>query len=185
MKVTETKLPGVLIIEPKVFGDSRGCFFETYHAERYAEFGIKAPFVQDNFSRSSYGVLRGLHYQLEHTQGKLVWITCGKIYDVVVDVRHDSPTFGQWVAVTIDANEPKQVYIPPGYAHGFCVLSEQVDFFYKCTDIYHPASEKGIRWNDPDLNIPWPIEDPVLSTKDMHYPNLKNIPVKELLSYGK
>lgn len=185
MKVTETALPGVLIIEPKVFGDARGCFFETFHAERYAEYGMKLAFVQDNFSRSSYGVLRGLHYQLEHTQGKLVWITHGKIFDVAVDVRKGSPTFGKWVSVILDANEPRQVYIPPGYAHGFCVLSEQVDFFYKCTDIYHPASEKGIHWQDPDLNIPWPVTNPTLSQKDAIYSNLKDIPVTELLPYDK
>jgi len=181
MKVIETKLPGVLIIEPEVFGDARGSFYETFHAERYAQYGMKLNFVQDNFSRSSYGVLRGLHYQLEHTQGKLIWITQGKIFDVAVDIRHGSPTFGQWVSITLDASKPQQIYIPPGFAHGFCVLSEQVDFFYKCTNIYHPASEKGICWNDPDLNIPWPIKNPILSPKDTHYPNLKNIPIKELL----
>jgi len=183
MKVIETELPGVLIIEPKVFGDARGCFYETFHAERYAQYGMKLDFVQDNYSRSSKGVLRGLHYQLEHTQGKLVWITQGKIFDVVVDIRHRSPTFGKWIGFTLDANEPRQIYIPPGFAHGFCTLTDQVDFFYKCTDFYYPAAEKGIYWNDPDLNIPWPIKNPTVSPKDAVYPNLKDVPIKELLSY--
>lgn len=165
MNVIETELPGVVIIEPKVFGDSRGFFFESFQAERYAAHGIPA-FVQDNVSRSQKGVLRGLHYQLEKPQGKLVYVLTGAVLDVAVDIRVGSPTFGRAVWVELNDTNHRQLYIPPGFAHGFCVLSDTADFFYKCTDYYYPAAERSILWNDPALQIPWPIKDPILSAKD-------------------
>lgn len=183
MKVTSTELSGVLIIEPKVFCDSRGFFFETFQAERYAEYGMQLAFVQDNSSRSCKGVLRGLHYQLPYAQGKLVWVTRGQVFDVFVDIRYNSPTFGKWQSIILDAEEPRQIYIPPGFAHGFCVLSDEADFHYKCTDYYTPATEKGVRWDDPELNISWPVANPVLSPKDMAYPKLRDIAKEELFSY--
>jgi len=174
MKVIETKIPGVLIIEPKVFGDSRGFFLETFHADRYAEYGIESNFVQDNYSRSSKGVLRGLHCQKNYPQGKLVSVTSGVVFDVAVDIRQDSSTFGQWVGITLSADDHKQFYIPPGLAHGFCVLSDTADFQYKCTDYYHPEDEISIRWNDPDIAIEWNISEPILSDKDAKAPFLKD-----------
>lgn len=168
----ETHIPGVIILEPQVFKDNRGFFLETYQYERYCEQGIDARFVQDNQSRSQKGVLRGLHCQREHPQGKLIAVTRGRVFDVAVDIRKDSPTFGQWVGEILDDENHHQLYIPPGLAHGFCVLSEEVDFIYKCTDYYHSESEIGIRWNDPDLNIKWPIDKPILSEKDKNYPLL-------------
>jgi dTDP-4-dehydrorhamnose 3,5-epimerase len=175
MKVIETKIPGVLIIEPKVFGDSRGFFLESFNAARYAEYGIETNFVQDNHSRSSKGVLRGLHFQKQYPQGKLVSVTSGVVFDVAVDIRQDSSTFGQWVGIILSADEHKQFYIPPGLAHGFCVLSETADFQYKCTDYYHPEDEGSIRWNDSDIAIEWNISDPRLSEKDAKAPFLKDI----------
>ncbi|MEM1269667.1 MAG: dTDP-4-dehydrorhamnose 3,5-epimerase [Bacteroidota bacterium] len=166
MTVTTTKLPGVLILEPKVFGDERGFFLETFHAERYREAGLPLPFVQDNHSRSRKGVLRGLHAQGTHPQGKLVGVTRGRVFDVAADARVGSPTFGQWVGVELDDESHRQLYIPPGYLHGFCVLSEVADFVYKCTDVYHPNDEIGIRWDDPTFAIDWPIADPIVSAKD-------------------
>jgi dTDP-4-dehydrorhamnose 3,5-epimerase len=181
MKVTETALPGVLIIEPRTFKDERGFFYETFHAERYAEIGIKEKFVQDNFSRSVKNVVRGLHYQLEHAQGKLVYVAYGHVLDVIVDIRVDSPAFGQAITIEISDQNHRQVYVPRGMAHGFCVLSDHVDFLYKCTDYYYPASEFGLCWNDPDLQISWPkIENPILSRKDLVYPRLKDIPRDQL-----
>jgi dTDP-4-dehydrorhamnose 3,5-epimerase len=174
MKVIETKIAGVLIIEPKVFGDSRGFFLETFHADRYAEYGIESNFVQDNYSRSSKGVLRGLHCQKNYPQGKLVSVTSGVVFDVAVDIRQDSSTFGQWVGITLSADDHKQFYIPPGLAHGFCVLSDTADFQYKCTDYYHPEDEASIRWNDPDIGIEWNISEPILSEKDAKAPFLKD-----------
>ena len=174
MKVTETKIPGVLIIEPKVFGDSRGFFLETFHADRYAEYGIESNFVQDNYSRSTKGVLRGLHFQKNYPQGKLVSVTSGIVFDVAVDIRQESSTFGQWVGITLSADDHKQFYIPPGLAHGFCVLSDTADFQYKCTDYYHPEDEASIRWNDPDIGIEWNISEPILSEKDAKAPFLKD-----------
>jgi dTDP-4-dehydrorhamnose 3,5-epimerase len=150
MKIIETKSPGVLIIEPKVFGDERGFFKETYHQARYAEAGIPAAgsgFVQDNHSRSQKGVLRGLHFQLKHPQGKLVSVASGAVFDVAADVRPQSPTFGQWVGVELSADNHRQLWVPPGFAHGFCVLSDYADFQYKCTALYHPEDEGGIRWD--------------------------------------
>ncbi len=174
MKVTKTKIAGVLMIEPKVFGDSRGFFLETFHADRYAEYGIESNFVQDNYSRSTKGVLRGLHFQKNYPQGKLVSVTSGIVFDVAVDIRQDSSTFGQWVGITLSADDHKQFYIPPGLAHGFCVLSDTADFQYKCTDYYHPEDEASIRWNDPDIAIEWNISEPILSEKDAKAPFLKD-----------
>jgi dTDP-4-dehydrorhamnose 3,5-epimerase len=173
VKVTETDLPGVLVIEPRVFGDERGFFLETFQAERYREqMGISLAFVQDNHSRSRRGVLRGLHVQKQRPQGKLVRAARGEIFDVVADIDPRSPTFRRWVGVTLSDTNHRQVWIPPGYAHGFLVVSETADFEYKCTDYYHPQSETGVIWNDPDLDIAWPIRNPTLSEKDQQLPTL-------------
>jgi len=173
MKVTETKLPGVVIIEPKIFGDSRGFFLESYSYEKYRrEAGIELPFVQDNRSHSQRGVLRGLHFQKSNPQGKLVSVMQGAVYDVAVDIDPKSATFGQYVGVELTGQNHLQLYVPPGYAHGFCVLSDTVDFVYKCTDYYHPEDEGGLAWNCPDLAIDWPITEPVLSAKDQVHPKL-------------
>ena len=185
MKVITTELPGVLLIEPNVFGDQRGFFMETYHQARYRETGIPEHFVQDNQSRSRRGVLRGLHYQLVQPQGKLVWVARGQVFDVAVDIRRGSPTFGRWAGAVLDDNNHHQFYIPPGFAHGFCVLSEEADFFYKCTDYYHPQSEQGILWNDPAIGIDWPIQEPLLSAKDLRLPLLAGqVPEKLPLYLG-
>lgn len=189
MKVIETELPGVLIIEPAVHGDARGFFQETYHAQRYAEAGIALPFVQDNHSRSGPGILRGLHYQLRYPQGKLVRVTQGTAFDVAVDIRKGSPSFGRWVGVTLSEENFRQLYVPPGFAHGFCALSAQVDFLYKCTDYYHPEDERGVIWNDPDIGIAWPDlpsdagGDYRLSDKDRRNPRLRDLDA-ELPRYG-
>ena len=180
MNVTETKLPGVVIIEPKVFGDARGYFFETWQEQRYAAVGIQENFVQDNVSFSARGVLRGLHYQSPHAQGKLVSVLQGEVYDVAVDIRVGSPTFGQWVGVTLSSDNHRQLWIPLGFAHGFCVVSDTAYFTYKCTDIYAPQAEGGIIWDDPDIGIAWPCEDVQLSDKDKTYPRLKDIPAERL-----
>lgn len=177
MKLTETELPGVLLLEPKRFGDDRGFFMEMFHEKRYAEAGIPGPFVQDNFSRSAKGILRGLHFQQPHAQGKLVQVLSGAVYDVAVDIRRGSPTFGKWVGVELSADNRRQLWVPAGFAHGFCVLSESADFHYKCTDFYSPTSEHGIAWNDPDLGIAWPVTSPLLSPKDLAAPRLKDAPV--------
>ena len=166
MKVIQTGLPGVLIIEPQVFGDARGFFSETFHLPRYQAAGIDLPFIQDNLSRSRHGSLRGLHLQNPRPQGKLVSVLEGEVYDVAVDVRVGSPTFGKWAGVTLSAANHRQMWIPPGFAHGFCVTSESALFFYKCTDLYSPESELGIRYDDPSLAIPWPVKAPLLSDKD-------------------
>ena len=167
MKVIETKLKDCVIIEPKVFGDERGFFLETFQAERYAaEAGITLPFVQDNHSRSSRGILRGLHFQINKPQGKLVRVVKGKAYDVAVDIREGSSTFGQWEAVILSEENKIQFWVPPGFAHGFVVLSETADFEYKCTDYYDPSDEGSILWNDHDLNISWPTDSPTLSDRD-------------------
>jgi dTDP-4-dehydrorhamnose 3,5-epimerase len=175
MKVIETALPGVLIIEPQVHGDARGFFVETWHAQRYAEHGLPDRFVQDNHSRSSRGVLRGLHYQLQQPQGKLVRVTQGEVFDVAVDIRRGSPTFGQWAGVRLSGENHRQFYVPPGFAHGFCTLSETADFLYKCTDYYHPQSERGVLWNDPDIGIEWPELDVRLSGKDRNNRRLRDL----------
>ena len=185
MKVITTELPGVLLIEPHVFGDQRGFFMETYHQARYQESGIPDRFVQDNHSRSRRGVLRGLHYQPVQPQGKLVWVARGQVFDVAVDIRRGSPTFGRWAGAVLDDSNHHQFYIPPGFAHGFCVLSEEADFFYKCTDYYHPQSEQGILWNDPAIGIDWPIQEPLLSAKDLRLPLLaEQVPEKLPLYLG-
>jgi len=175
MEVIQTSLDGVLIIEPKVFGDKRGFFKETFHQERYKELGISEDFVQDNFSRSSRGVLRGMHFQKTKPQGKLIQCLRGEIVDVIVDINPSSKTYGQYESITINDDNHRQVYIPPGYAHGFCVLSEIADISYKCTDFYFPEDEGGLIWNDPDVGIDWPIKDPQLSPKDTVHPGLKDL----------
>ena len=175
MKVTETRLAGVLIIEPKVFGDSRGFFKETFQAERYREAGIEYTFVQDNYSRSQKGVLRGLHYQITKPQGKLVSCLKGAVFDVAIDVDPISATFGQYVGIELTEDNNRQFWVPPGYAHGFCVLTDTADFQYKCTDYYDPSDEGGLIWNDPDVAIDWPIDQPLLSDKDSKLPTLKEL----------
>lgn len=175
MQVTPTHIPDVLLIEPDLFGDERGFFMESWHADKYRALGIDATFVQDNHSRSRRGVLRGLHYQLKHPQGKLVRVISGSVYDVAVDIRHGSPTYGKWVGVELNAQDYKQLYVPPGFAHGFCTLSESADFLYKCTDFYAPEDEYGIIWNDPDVGIEWPGGDFVISGKDATNRSLQEI----------
>lgn len=179
MQVTETKLEGVKVIEPKVFGDHRGFFLETYNEQRYREAGIDVRFVQDNHSRSSKGVLRGLHYQLVQPQDKLVWCIRGRVWDVAVDVRKDSPTFGQWFGVELDDQSKRQIFVPKGFAHGFCVLSDEAEIVYKCSDLYAPGGEGGVLWNDPAVGIEWPITDPVLSDKDAKLPPLASARLPE------
>ena len=167
MKINHSKLKGCVIIEPSVFGDERGFFLETFQAIRYEqEAGIDLPFVQDNHSRSARGVLRGLHFQKTKPQGKLVRVVHGEVYDVAVDIREGSATFGEWEGVILSEDNKKQFWVPPGFAHGFVVLSDTADFEYKCTDYYDPSDEGCILWSDPDLDISWPITNPVLSTKD-------------------
>lgn len=166
MNVVSTKLAGLLVIEPRVFADARGFFMETFHAERFEQQGLPYRFVQDNHSRSARGTLRGLHYQVEHPQGKLIQVIRGEIFDVAVDLRLDSPTFGQWFGAYLSDNNHRQMLVPPEFAHGFCVLSEVADLVYKCTDFYSPAHERTILWSDPQLAIEWPIADPLLSEKD-------------------
>lgn len=176
MKVIETKLKDCVIIEPKVFGDERGFFLETFQTERYAaQAGIILPFVQDNHSRSVRGVLRGLHFQINKPQGKLIRVVKGEVYDVAVDIRQGSPTFGQWEVVILSEENKTQLWVPPGFAHGFVVLSDTADFEYKCTDYYDPSDEGSILWNDPELNIPWPIDNPKLSEKDANAKKLADL----------
>ena len=169
MQFEATSLPGVYMITPRVFGDERGYFMETWNAETFRDAGFDLHFVQDNHSRSARGILRGLHYQTRHTQGKLVRVSTGSVFDVVVDVRRDSPTLGDWFGTILDAESHRMLWIPPGFAHGFLVLSDSADFQYKCTDRYDPDSEVSIAWNDPQLGIDWPLADgeqPSLSAKD-------------------
>ncbi|WP_141588789.1 dTDP-4-dehydrorhamnose 3,5-epimerase [Myxococcus sp. AB056] len=177
MKVTPLEIPEVLLLEPKVFGDDRGFFMEMFHAARYAAVGIPGPFVQDNYSRSAKGTLRGLHFQEPQAQGKLVQVLAGAVYDVAVDVRRGSPTFGQWVAAELSSDNRRQLWIPPGFAHGFCVVSDSADFHYKCTALYAPETERSVVWNDPDLAIPWPVSEPLLSPKDAQAPRLRDAPL--------
>ncbi|MBN1036869.1 MULTISPECIES: dTDP-4-dehydrorhamnose 3,5-epimerase [Clostridium] len=177
----KTSIDGVYIIEPKVFGDNRGYFMETYNREQFLEAGLHMTFVQDNESRSTKGVLRGLHFQKKHSQGKLVRATKGEVFDVAVDLRHGSPTYGKYEAVILTEENKKQFYIPEGFAHGFLVLSDEAVFNYKCTDLYAPEYDGGVMWNDNDINIKWPldkIEDIVLSEKDKVHPNLKDLDLK-------
>jgi dTDP-4-dehydrorhamnose 3,5-epimerase len=184
VNVRKTKLPGVLVLEPKVFGDERGYFLETWRSTRYEEAGIPGPFVQDNISFSRKGILRGLHFQYPQSQGKLVQVLAGEVLDVAVDVRIGSPSFGQWVGERLSESNHRQMYIPPGLAHGYCVISETAFFSYKCTDFYNPATEIGIIWNDPELNIDWPVAEPILSPKDASYPRLKDLPPEQLPHFG-
>ncbi|AFE10124.1 dTDP-4-dehydrorhamnose 3,5-epimerase [Corallococcus coralloides DSM 2259] len=177
MKVTPLAIPDVLLIEPKVFGDDRGFFLESFHAKRYADVGVVGPFVQDNLSRSVKGTLRGLHFQEPNAQGKLVQCLAGAVWDVAVDIRKGSPTFGRWVAAELTGENKHQLWVPAGFAHGFCVVSDSADFFYKCTALYSPESERSVAWNDPDLAIPWPVKEPLLSPKDQRAPQLKDAPV--------
>ena len=183
MQVSKTPLEGVLLIEPKVFGDSRGYFFETYQEERYREMGIAATFVQDNLSFSQHGVLRGLHFQNPNMQGKLVYVLQGEVFDVAVDIRRGSPTFGQWYGVYLSSENKRQLWVPAGFAHGFCVTSEQVLFAYKCTDYYNPSAEFSIQWDDPAIGIDWPVRKPTLSQKDMRAVPLQDIDPTKLPEY--
>lgn len=176
MKVSRSKLEGCVIIEPEVFGDDRGFFLEAFHAARYqSEAGIDLDFVQDNHSRSKKGVLRGLHFQKTKPQGKLVRVVRGEVFDVAVDIRNGSPTFGEWEGVVLSEINKKQFWVPPGFAHGFVVLSETADFEYKCTDYYDAGDEGSILWSDPDLDILWPISNPILSTKDQNAEGLADL----------
>lgn len=183
MKIVKTSLVGVNILEPKVFGDRRGFFMETYHRRRYQDSGVPAQFVQDNLSFSRRGILRGLHYQLPHEQAKLVQVLQGDVFDVAVDIRRGSPTFGQWTAVRLSAENKRQLFIPEGFAHGFCVLSETALFLYKCSDFYHPECEGGVLWCDPQLGMDWPLKDPVLSDKDRSYLTIGDIAENRLPAY--
>lgn len=182
MKLVKTKLSGCIIVEPNVFGDERGFFLETYQEKRYQKIGIKERFVQDNRSRSTKGVLRGLHFQKNKPQGKLVTVTSGDVFDVAVDLRPRSKTFGQYESVILTDENKLQFFIPAGFAHGFCVLSDIAEFQYKCTDYYDPSDECGLLWSDPDINIKWPINEPILSEKDIKQPLLKEI--KDLIFKG-
>ena len=175
LHVEKCALPEVLLITPRVFGDDRGFFLETFSERDFTAAGITARFVQDNQSRSKRGVLRGLHYQLEQPQGKLVRVARGKIFDVAVDIRSGSPRFGKWFGVVLDDEKNQSLWIPPGFAHGFCVLSDEADVAYKATAFYAPSAERGILWNDPMLGIQWPIENPILSEKDLTYPPLSAV----------
>jgi dTDP-4-dehydrorhamnose 3,5-epimerase len=166
MQFHKSALSGVILVEPKVFADERGFFMETYHQPRFVAAGIELPFVQDNHSRSRRGVLRGLHYQLKFPQGKLVRAVQGEIFDVAVDVRRSSPTFGRWFGTTLSDTNRRQLYVPPGFAHGFCVVSEMAEVLYKTTDVYHPEDEKTVLWNDPAIGVQWPLADPIISAKD-------------------
>lgn len=184
MKVVETELPGVLIVEPDRFGDARGFFQEIWHEGRYGEAGIPGPFVQDNMSLSAQGVLRGLHYQNPHAQGKLVYVLQGEAFDVAVDVRVGSPTFGKWTGVTLSGDTGRQFYIPPGFAHGFCVTGETALFAYKCTDFYNPRTEGSVRWDDPAIGIDWPVSSPLVSAKDADAPLLADVDPSRLPTHG-
>ncbi len=183
IKYTETDLPGVLLIDPRVFEDSRGFFMETFHQKKYADAGIDHSFIQDNYSHSTRGTLRGLHYQLNHPQGKLVYVITGEIYDVAVDIRRGSPGFGKWTGQYLSDKNRRQIFVPEGFAHGFCVLSETADVLYKTTDLYNPDDEYGVLWSDPSIGIDWPIEVPEVSDKDKQFSGLKEIPEINLPIY--
>ncbi len=175
MEIIKTSIPEVIVFIPPVFTDSRGYFLETYQQQKYAEAGISQPFVQDNQSYSTKNVLRGLHFQLRQPQGKLVRVTQGSVFDVAIDIRKNSPTFGKWHGEILSAENKKQMYIPENFAHGFCVLSDSAEFVYKCTDFYVPGDESGLIWNDEQLGIKWPIEQPILSDKDAVLPSLDEV----------
>ncbi|SFS06834.1 dTDP-4-dehydrorhamnose 3,5-epimerase [Stenotrophomonas maltophilia] len=184
MKVIETRLPGCVVIEPAVFGDERGFFFEGWNAARFGQLGLPDRFVQSNVSSSSKGVLRGLHYQWPRPQGKLVSVLEGEVYDVAVDIRRGSPTFGQWEAVVLSAQNKRQFWIPEGFAHGFAVLSDTALFHYLCTDVYVKEADAGVRWNDADIAVDWPVGAPTLSPKDEHAPFLKDIAEERLPAFA-
>lgn len=175
MLITKTKLEGILIVEPKVHSDTRGSFHESYVKRKYSEQGITDEFIQDNHSISKKGVLRGLHFQENPAQVKLVRVIRGEVFDVAVDIRKESPTFGQWIGVTLSEENHLQLYIPGGFAHGFCVLSDTAEFLYKCSTYYAPSGEQAILWNDPDIGIDWPISNPILSEKDITAPRLRDL----------
>jgi dTDP-4-dehydrorhamnose 3,5-epimerase len=180
MNVIPCDIAGLLIFEPKVFGDARGFFVETWNRRRYAEAGLDFDFVQDNLSFSRRGILRGLHFQLPNPQGKLLQVLQGEVFDVAVDIRRDSPTFGRWHGLLLSADNKRQFYVPPGFAHGFEVVSETVLFHYKCTEFYSPKDEVSIRWNDPDIGIPWPVGDPMVSERDGKALRLRDLPPEKL-----
>lgn len=183
MKVIETPLAGLLIIEPKIFGDERGFFLETWSKKRYQEIGIDVDFVQDNLSFSRHGVLRGLHFQNPQAQGKLVYVLQGEVFDVAVDIRKGSPTFGRWHGIVLSSENKRQFWVPPGFAHGFCVTSESALFTYKCTELYAPAHERSILWNDPTLAIDWPVTEPQVSDKDRLAPLLADLDPAHLYDF--
>ena len=176
MQVEKTKLEGVLLVTPQVFGDERGFFMETYNRDKAIDLGLPGEFVQDNHSKSSYGVLRGLHYQNPTWQGKLVRVVQGEIFDVAVDIRTGSPTYGEWIGFTLNDENKQQLYVPEGFAHGFCVTSPTAEVVYKCTDMYAPDQEGSVMWNDPDIGIDWPVENPSLSAKDKVGQRLVDLP---------
>ena len=183
LDVQKTDIPGVLIFSPKVYNDDRGFFMETYNKELYKDAGLGCHFVQDNYSHSTKGTLRGLHYQLPHTQGKLISVIWGEIFDVAVDIRKGSPTFGKWVGLSLSDKNRKQLFVPEGLAHGFCVISEKADVMYKCTDTYAPEADKGVLWSDPEIGIEWPIESSIISAKDEKLPLLSQVPDEQLPEY--
>lgn len=185
MRRIDTEIPGVFLVEPEVYGDHRGFFMESYHKERFLELGIQDEFVQDNHSRSRAGVLRGLHYQLGRPQAKLVRATRGRVFDVVVDLRRGSPTFGRWVGAELSEENRRMLFSPPGFGHGFLVLSDVAEFQYKCSDFYSPEEERGIRWDDPSIAIAWPLAgiEPVLSERDLAWPHLANAADNDLPRY--
>lgn len=180
MKIIKTELPGVVVVEPAVHGDARGFFYESFHAGKYAQAGLDLAFVQTNVSRSARGVLRGLHYQWPNPQGKLVSVLDGEVYDVAVDIRVGSPTFGRWAAAMLSADNKRHFWIPEGFAHGFAVLSEQATFVYQCTALYDAAADAGIRWNDGEVGVDWPLAQPSLSDKDAKAPFLADVPRERL-----
>lgn len=175
MNIIQTPLPDAVVIEQKVFGDARGFFLETFHSGRFGAAGLPTQFVQDNWSRSAKNTLRGLHFQHPKAQGKLVWCVRGAVFDVAVDLRRGSPAFGKWFGVELTEANKKQFWVPPGFAHGFCVLSEEADFVYKCTDLYAPEYEQSLLWNDPAVGVQWPVSSPLLSAKDQ-----KGLPLAQL-----
>jgi dTDP-4-dehydrorhamnose 3,5-epimerase len=184
MRFIETSLAGVLLIEPDMFRDNRGFFMETFHQRKYVEGGVNVLFVQDNHSHSKRGTLRGLHYQLEHAQAKLVYVARGEIFDVVVDIRRGSPSFAQFLGTHLSNENRRQLFVPEGFAHGFCVLSDTADVIYKCTDFYAPTDEYGVLWSDPTIDIDWPLQNPILSEKDQQNPKLGDIPEDHLPLYS-
>jgi len=183
LKLINTSIPDVLLIEPKVYDDSRGFFLETFHQKKYTELGINKTFVQDNYSHSKQRILRGLHYQLHHPQGKLIFVLRGEIFDVAVDIRRGSSTFGKWFGANLSAINKRQIYVPDGFAHGFCVLSESADVMYKCSDFYDTEDEYGIFWSDETIAIDWAVKTPVLSEKDSEFQRFTEIPEKDFPIY--